>query len=100
MLSRVVWFCYSYMDADGKQLVASDDQSSGVELGSGGSELIITRRTEGGTSTKMLGSREYLRYYRQKPRPSSTHDIAITAALASRFEPRYLFYWADPSCFP
>lgn len=75
----------SYMDADGKQVVASDGLNSSVELGSGGSELIITRRTEDGTSTKMLGSREYLRYYRQKPRPSSTHDIAITAALASRY---------------
>ncbi|KAH9798539.1 hypothetical protein KPL71_000048 [Citrus sinensis] len=32
-----------------------------VELG-GGSELIITRRTDKGTSTKTFGSREYLRY--------------------------------------
>ncbi|PSS17606.1 Cytoplasmic 60S subunit biogenesis factor like [Actinidia chinensis var. chinensis] len=75
----------SYVDTDGKQLVAYDDMSNTVELGSGGSELIITRRTDDRTSTKMLGSREYLRYYRQKPRPSPTNDFGITAALASRY---------------
>jgi pre-60S factor REI1 len=56
-----------------------------VELGSGGSELIITRRSEERISTKTLGSREYLRYYRQKPRPSPVNNMAISAALASRF---------------
>ncbi|KAL7001862.1 Cytoplasmic 60S subunit biogenesis factor REI1 2 [Sarracenia purpurea var. burkii] len=75
----------SYVDTDGKQLVASNDIINTVELGSGGSELIISRRTDDQTSTKMLGSREYLRYYRQKPRPSPTNGIAITAALASRY---------------
>ncbi|GFY96694.1 zinc finger protein 622 [Actinidia rufa] len=74
-----------YVDTDGKQLVAYNDMSNTVELGSGGSELIITRRTDDRTSTKMLGSREYLRYYRQKPRPSPTNDFGITAALASRY---------------
>lgn len=56
-----------------------------VELGIGGAELIITRRSDEGISTKSLGSREYLRYYRQKPRPSPLNNVAITAALASRF---------------
>ena len=73
------------MDVDGKQLVASGDMNNNVELGCGGSELIITRRTDDGISTKMLGSREYLRYYRQKPRPSPMNSTAIAAALASRF---------------
>lgn len=58
--------------------------SNTVELGSGGSELIITRRSDDGILTRMLGSREYLRYYRQKPRPAPTNGYAITAALASR----------------
>ncbi|KAK2993563.1 hypothetical protein RJ640_003535, partial [Escallonia rubra] len=75
----------SYVDAEGKQLVASDDTSNTVELGSGGSELLITRRTDNGVLTRTLGSREYLRYYRQKPRPSRDNDIAITLALASRY---------------
>lgn len=73
------------MDEDGKQLVVSGDMTGAVELGSGGSELIITTRSNNGISTKMLGSREFLRYYRQKPRPSPMNNGAITAALASRY---------------
>lgn len=75
----------SYADTNGKQLVEANDMGNTVDLGSGGAELIITQRTDGRISTKMLGSREYLRYYRQKPRPSPTNGIAITAALASRY---------------
>lgn len=73
------------MDVDGKHLVASGDMANTVEFGSGGSELIITTRSGSKISSKTLGSREYLRYYRQKPHPSPVNDIAITAALASRF---------------
>lgn len=71
------------MDESGKQLVAVGDMGNTVELG-GGSELIITRRSDQGIMTKTLGSREYLLYYRQKPRPSPANNMAITAALASR----------------
>ncbi|GAV77891.1 LOW QUALITY PROTEIN: zf-C2H2_2 domain-containing protein/zf-met domain-containing protein [Cephalotus follicularis] len=74
----------SYMDEDGKQLVASGDMGNIVEL-VGGSELIIRKISEAGISTRTLGCREYLRYYRQKPRPSLTNGTAITAALASRY---------------
>lgn len=73
------------MDEQGKQLVASGDVANNIELGSGGSELIISRRSNDGISTRTLGSREFLRYYRQKPRPSPANSMAITAALASRF---------------
>lgn len=73
------------MDENGKQLVISGDMTDAVELGSGGSELIITTRSNNGRSTKMLGSREFLRYYRQKPRPSPLNNGTITAALASRY---------------
>ncbi|CAA3007192.1 cytoplasmic 60S subunit biogenesis factor REI1 homolog 1 [Olea europaea subsp. europaea] len=76
----------SYVDTDGKQLIAVDDTSNTVELGSGGSELVITRRNDGAISTRMLGSREYLRYYRQKLRPTPANNIAIAAALASRYK--------------
>lgn len=75
----------SYVDEGGKQLVAAGDMDNNVEFGSGGSELIITRRSDEGKSTKTLGSREYMRYYRQKPRPSPLNNVAITAALASRY---------------
>ncbi|XP_051137106.1 cytoplasmic 60S subunit biogenesis factor REI1 homolog 1 isoform X2 [Andrographis paniculata] len=75
----------SYVDAEGKQLVTVGDTQNTVELGSGGSELIITRTSDRSTVTKMLGSREFLKYYRQKPRPTPANG-AITAALASRYK--------------
>ncbi|PHU08935.1 hypothetical protein BC332_20795 [Capsicum chinense] len=78
----------SYVDATGNQLVSSDDFNNNVELGSGGSELIITTRTNDGVSVKALGSREFLRYYRQKPRPTRTNDITIRSSLASRYQSR------------
>ncbi|KAG9157073.1 hypothetical protein Leryth_009115 [Lithospermum erythrorhizon] len=73
----------SYMDVDGSQLVATNDIQNDVELGSGGSELIIRSRTTDGVSIKTLGSREFLRYYRQKPRPTAVNDVS--AVLASRY---------------
>ncbi|WOL08575.1 hypothetical protein Cni_G17328 [Canna indica] len=75
----------SYVDADGKQLVTSDDMNNNVELGSGGSELIITRKTEDGVLVRTLGSRDFLRYYRQKPRPSLSRDMTLALSLASRY---------------
>jgi pre-60S factor REI1 len=72
------------VDEDGKQL-ALGDTANIAALGSGDSELIITTRSANKVSSKTLGSREYLRYYRQKPRPSPANDMAITAALASRY---------------
>ncbi|KAF5184864.1 hypothetical protein FRX31_025549, partial [Thalictrum thalictroides] len=69
-----------YVDADGKQLVTSDDQINTVELGSGRSELVITRKEYSGTFIRTL---EYLRYYRQKPRPSQTRDVALAAVLSA-----------------
>ncbi|XP_050216685.1 cytoplasmic 60S subunit biogenesis factor REI1 homolog 1 [Mercurialis annua] len=75
----------SYVNEDGKQLVASGDMDNTVELGGGGSELIITTSSNDKISSKTLGSREFLRYYRQKPRPSPVGGVAISAALASRY---------------
>ncbi|KAJ0770373.1 putative transcription factor C2H2 family [Helianthus annuus] len=74
----------SYVDANGNQLVSAGGSSEGIELGSGGSELIITTVTDDTISTKAIGSREYLRYYRQKPRPSS-NGVPMTAVLAARY---------------
>ncbi|KAG9455958.1 hypothetical protein H6P81_000466 [Aristolochia fimbriata] len=74
----------SYVDEQGKELVAAGDSINTLEL-SGGSELIITKRTDSGASVRALGSREYLRYYRQKPRPSAEKDIALAISLASRY---------------
>ncbi|XP_074590445.1 cytoplasmic 60S subunit biogenesis factor REI1 homolog 2-like [Curcuma longa] len=75
----------SYVDADGKQLMSVEDMDNSVELGSGGVELIIKHKTETGVLVRTLGSREFLRYYRQKPRPSPTREIAMAVSLATRY---------------
>lgn len=74
----------SYVDSEGKQLVLADDLQNSVQLSTGG-ELIISSRGKKGVSTRILGSREFLRYYRQKPRPTSANDVAIVSALAARY---------------
>ncbi|KAM7267923.1 hypothetical protein ACFE04_010089 [Oxalis oulophora] len=75
----------SYVDNDDeKQLVAVGDKERTVEIGNG-SELVITTRAKNGVASKSFGSREFLRYYRQKPKPTPAHNLAITTALASRF---------------
>ncbi len=84
LICRILFCGYSYVDEDGKQLTTSGDMANTVELGSGGSELIITTSSDNKISSKTLGSREFLRYYRQKPHPSPANSGAITAALASR----------------
>lgn len=74
----------SYVDAQGNQLVVADDVANIVEVTNGG-ELVTSRREENKVFTKILGSREFLRYYRQKPRPTPP-NMALTASLAARFE--------------
>lgn len=73
------------MDGGGNQLVPSGAQDNTVEFGSGGAELILVQGSGERQSTKTLGSRQFLRYYRQKPRPSPANDAAITAVLAARY---------------
>ncbi|CAA2955226.1 cytoplasmic 60S subunit biogenesis factor REI1 homolog 1 [Olea europaea subsp. europaea] len=48
-LEEFYYYSSSYVDADGKQLIAVDDTSNTIELGRGGSELVITRRNDGKT---------------------------------------------------
>ncbi|XP_043721364.1 cytoplasmic 60S subunit biogenesis factor REI1 homolog 1 [Telopea speciosissima] len=79
-------YSHSYADGDGKQLVTVEDMDNSVELGSGGAELVLTRKMDGGISVKTLGSWEFLRYYRQKPHPSPRRDVAIAIALAKKYK--------------
>ncbi|KAI7996581.1 hypothetical protein LOK49_LG10G01070 [Camellia lanceoleosa] len=72
-----------YADTNGKQLVEATDMSNTVDLGSGGSELIITRRSDGEYQPKCLDLVNICAYYRQKPRPSPTNGIAITLASSA-----------------
>ncbi|CAK9317408.1 unnamed protein product [Citrullus colocynthis] len=75
----------SYVDGSGNQLVPAGARDNSVEFGSGGAELILVQGTSEGKSVKTLGSRQFLRYYRQKPRPSPANDAAMTAVLAARY---------------
>ncbi|KAK3131157.1 hypothetical protein QOZ80_6BG0502770 [Eleusine coracana subsp. coracana] len=76
----------SYVDVEGNQLITADDNNGNFELGSGGSELVITNKSEKGTRVITLGSREFIRYYRQKPRPSVATDRALALSLASSYK--------------
>jgi pre-60S factor REI1 len=75
----------SYVDEAGKQIVVSGETDNTVEL-VGGSELLITEKSENTTTSKTLGSREFMRYYRQKPRPTSQDSNQIIASLSSRYK--------------
>ena len=67
-------------------MVAAADGNCGIELGIGGSELVITNKSGKGTRVRSLGSREFIRYYRQKLRPSSsTTRRALALSLPSRY---------------
>ncbi|KAG8074805.1 hypothetical protein GUJ93_ZPchr0006g42360 [Zizania palustris] len=76
----------SYADVEGKELVAADVMDNNIELGSGGAELVITNKSKKGTHVRILGSREFIRYYRQKPRPSVPADRALALSLASSYK--------------
>ncbi|KFK29727.1 hypothetical protein AALP_AA7G170800 [Arabis alpina] len=74
----------SYVDEAGDQIVVSGETDNTVEL-VGGSELVITDRSENRTTSRTLGSREFMRYYRQKPPPASQNSNQIVASLSSRY---------------
>lgn len=80
----ILSYLSSYVDETGDQIVVAGETDNAVEL-VGGSELVITERSENTTTSRTLGSREFMRYYRQKPRPSSQNSNQIVASLSSRF---------------
>ena len=74
---------HQFYDESEMRIVPS--QNVEFELGLGGSELVIKRKSEDGTSesNKIIGSRQFLRYYHQKPRPTAERDDALSAALVN-----------------
>ncbi|CAN7017892.1 hypothetical protein Bca4012_033120 [Brassica carinata] len=74
----------SYANEGENQMVVSGETANTVEL-FGGSELVITKRGENNKVTsRTLGSREFMRYYKQKPPPSSQKHIVNS--LANRYK--------------
>lgn len=77
---------YSYANEGDNQMVVSGESDNTVEL-FGGSELVITKRTENKVTSRTLGSREFMRYYKQKPPPSSQKNIVNSLAMRFVFDP-------------
>ncbi|CAH8367042.1 unnamed protein product [Eruca vesicaria subsp. sativa] len=73
----------SYANEGENQMVVAGESANTVEL-FGGSELVITKRGENKVTSRTLGSREFMRYYKQKPPPSSQKHI--TNSLAMRYK--------------
>ncbi len=58
-----------------------DDAPEAATLGTGGYELILPGAEPG--QVRILGSREFARYYRQRQRPSeSRQSVAINKVLS------------------
>ncbi|EOA26377.1 hypothetical protein CARUB_v10023355mg [Capsella rubella] len=73
----------SYVNGDENQMVVSGESANTIEL-YGGSELVITKRTDNKVTSRTLGSREFMRYYKQKPPPSSQKHLVNS--LTSRYK--------------
>ena len=64
----------------GKELAVADGEDPDAQLRTGGFELAVGG---GGSSGRVLGSRQLARYYRQSYRPSdSRRSVAIASVLA------------------
>jgi pre-60S factor REI1 len=73
------------MEEGDSQIISVDSMvASPVTIGSGSSELIIRHDSEKKQSIKILGSREFARYYKQRPRPSEGRDSILVNALVAR----------------
>ncbi|KAJ0260341.1 Cytoplasmic 60S subunit biogenesis factor REI1 2 [Hirschfeldia incana] len=70
----------SYANEGENQMVVAGETVNTVEL-FGGSELVITKRGENKVTSRTLGSREFMRYYKQKPPPSSQKHVVNSLAM-------------------
>lgn len=76
-------FSSSYAKEEGSEMVLTD--SAPVLLSSGGTELIVRHDTEKKRSLKIIGSREFARYYKQRPPPSDKRDGILVNSLVARY---------------
>lgn len=92
------WKISMIIAADGKHSVTANDMSDNIELGTGGYELTVTRKTDTEVLFQTLGSQECLHYYHQKPRPSPAGDIALAISLASTYVTPCTQIWGWQQC--
>ncbi|MCO5582742.1 hypothetical protein L7F22_036641 [Adiantum nelumboides] len=79
-------FTSSYLPEEDAQLVSVEEfTASHVSLGASGEELIIKQGAGRKQGIKTVGSREFSRYYKQKPRPS-VYDDSLVNTLNFRYQ--------------
>ena len=101
LLLLLILLLDSCMGESGMQ-IQNLDANIEFELGCGESELVIKRKSENGSSScKILGSREFYRYYRQRARPADERNEAPNLSLFLRVVDFSLNdYWIDHSFIP
>ncbi|KAI5062915.1 hypothetical protein GOP47_0021462 [Adiantum capillus-veneris] len=79
-------FTSSYLPEEDAQLVSEEEfTASLVSLSASGEELIIKHAAGRKQGIKTVGAREFLKYYKQKPRPSDMYDGTLVNSLVSRY---------------
>lgn len=76
-------FC-SYDDADHMQIVTAGGAEPGIALSETGTELIITGASGEPGSSKVIGSREFARYYKQRHRPNENREVVLVNQVIGR----------------
>lgn len=64
------------------QLVSATGSEPGLALSETGTELIITDSS--GESSKVIGSREFARYYKQRHRPNERREVVLVNQVVGR----------------
>lgn len=68
-------------DAADKQLAVSETGESAASLGY---ELEVAGDAEAGSSSKVLGSREFARYYKQHHKPADTRTSVVINTVVAK----------------
>ena len=66
----------------GKELIAADGAGGGV-LAAAGFELVLDGSGDGGG--KVLGSREFSKYYKQRPRPVESRESVLVNTVLAKY---------------
>ncbi|KAH6559635.1 hypothetical protein KP509_1Z001300 [Ceratopteris richardii] len=76
-------FSSSYTSEEGFEMMVAEVPP--IELSTVGSELIIRQEAPEKHSVKIIGSREFARYYKQRPRPSDSRDAVLVNSIVARY---------------
>eukprot|EP01026_Neomeris_dumetosa_P025309 TRINITY_DN2082_c0_g1_i6.p3 TRINITY_DN2082_c0_g1~~TRINITY_DN2082_c0_g1_i6.p3 ORF type:complete len:319 (-),score=77.63 TRINITY_DN2082_c0_g1_i6:522-1478(-) len=66
----------------GNQLILTDDQTS--QIGASGYELVVPN--ESGNGVKILGSREFARYYKQRPKLEDSRKSIVVGSIVAQYK--------------